>query len=340
MNHLITEKKRLLTADGKLSEAGWSKSNMLTYSPYDVCGREVTTSEWDRYFIFSENGYVFSTVIADFRAFGIYGATFYDPLSGKKRYFHKLVRTPMGNMDMPYNSETGDVFVKSKYVEMCFTCEDGERRLRGRFFKSTTNPDMEFDITVHEKDNESLFVSTPVDGKENSFSYSRDNAALACEGYVKFDGKKFNFDTGSSLASFDWNRRSSFSKKDRYWATACGKCDGHTIGLNLGYGRGDATRATENALFIDGKILKLSHALMKPSKADKMQSWDIFTNDGRFRGTFIPFLDNKYAPELRFSGWTSHQLIGRLSGDIILESGETLKAENLIAVIEKVRKQL
>ena len=56
----------------------------------------------------------------------------------------------------------------------------------------------------------------------------------------------------------DWGRGVWTCRGTWYWGSASGMVDGVPFGFNIGYGFGDTSAATENALFYGGKLHKLS----------------------------------------------------------------------------------
>jgi hypothetical protein len=65
------------------------------------------------------------------------------------------------------------------------------------------------------------------------------------------------------------------------WASASGYLeDGRAVGLNLGHGFGDTSAATENALFIDGRLHKLGHISFNYNPDDYMCPWRMVATQG------------------------------------------------------------
>ncbi len=74
------------------------------------------------------------------------------------------------------------------------------------------------------------------------------------------------------------------------WASASGFLrDGRTIGLNLGGGFGNTSRATENAFILDDKLHKLDQVKIEYDPASYMQPWKFTDNQDRLSLDFVPF---------------------------------------------------
>ena len=67
------------------------------------------------------------------------------------------------------------------------------------------------------------------------------------------------------LGSLDWGRGVWEYRTFWNWASASGFLPraGRTIGLNLGCGFGDLSRATENCVILDGRIHKLEQVQLR-----------------------------------------------------------------------------
>ena len=59
-------------------------------------------------------------------------------------------------------------------------------------------------------------------------------------------GTVHEFDPAEALGLLDWGRGVWTYDNVWYWAAAQGHQAGHVVGLNLGYGFGDTTAASEN----------------------------------------------------------------------------------------------
>jgi hypothetical protein len=109
----------------------------------------------------------------------------------------------------------------------------------------------------------------------------------------------------------------------------------------LGYGFGDISSATENMLFYDGAH-KLEHVTFNIPKKDDgspdyLSPWQFTSSDGRFEATFNPILDRSAYTSFGILLSDQHQVFGYFNGTAILDSGESLKFENLLGFAEKVR---
>jgi hypothetical protein len=93
------------------------------------------------------------------------------------------------------------------------------------------------------------------------------------------------------------------------------------VGLNLGFGFGDTSAATENALILNGRVHKLSQVEFTYDSNDFTQPWRIVSPDGRLDLEFVPFLERVAATNLVLITSEVHQMFGRYYGTVQAEGG-------------------
>ena len=64
-------------------------------------------------------------------------------------------------------------------------------------------------------------------------------------------------DAATDFGTLDWGRGVWTHDNTWYWGSGNGYVNGKPFGFNIGYGFGNTSAASENALFYDGKIHKL-----------------------------------------------------------------------------------
>ncbi len=120
------------------------------------------------------------------------------------------------------------------------------------------------------------------------------------------------------------------------WASASGfLADRRTIGLNLGFGFGDASAATENTLILNGRVHKLAQVDFSYDAHNFMQPWRMVAPDGRLDLTFTPFVERIAKTNLLLIASTVHQLFGRYSGCVVADNGERIVVDGLIGFAEE-----
>ena len=121
------------------------------------------------------------------------------------------------------------------------------------------------------------------------------------------------------------------------WASASGSLpDGRSVGLNLGFGFGDTSAATENTLILDGRIHKLGQVDFTYDPTDFKRPWRMVSPDGRLDLEFTPFLERVSAKtNLLLITSEVHQMFGRYRGSVKADDGETIAIVGLIGFAEE-----
>src|SRR5205807_1582540 len=101
----------------------------------------------------------------------------------------------------------------------------------------------------------SVAVSRPGSGGRH-FAYSSKQLAMPARGTYAVNGRPRALAPGA-LACQDWGRGVWPHRTAWNWACACGVQGARALALNLGARWTDGGGATENAIFVDGKISKL-----------------------------------------------------------------------------------
>ena len=143
------------------------------------------------------------------------------------------------------------------------------------------------------------------------------------------------------FAVLDWGRGVWTYHNTWYWGSASGELDGVPFGWNIGYGFGNTEAATENVLFYDGRIHKLSEVrfeipMDEDGFEDFMKPWVFTSDDNRFYMNFTPVLDRSAFMSAGVVLSDQHQVFGRFTGRITLDDGTVLPVRDFFGFAEKV----
>ena len=139
----------------------------------------------------------------------------------------------------------------------------------------------------------------------------------------------------------DWGRGVWTYHNTWYWGSASGELDGVPFGWNIGYGFGNTEAATENVLFYDGRVHKLSEVrfeipMDEDGFEDFMKPWVFTSDDNRFYMNFTPVLDRSAFMSAGVVLSDQHQVFGRFTGRITLDDGTVLPVRDFFGFAEKV----
>jgi len=122
------------------------------------------------------------------------------------------------------------------------------------------------------------------------------------------------------------------------------------FGMNIGYGFGDTSAASENMCFIDGHAVKLGRldfgipkvAGQENAKrlADRFllkEPWHVQDEEGRLDLIFTPEIDRFDLTDVKIIVTDQHQVFGRFNGKLVLDDGSVFEIKDLRGAAEVVR---
>ncbi len=342
MQHEIKEKQKLLDKNGNIAEPGFAKKLLWQYSREDIKAPKIRIKEWDYYYIgnrdyglcltLSDAGYV-SCLTVSFLEFGEKPIQMNDSEIGV---------LPLGSLNLPPTSETGDVGAKVGTCDMRFENDGKTRRLHGSYGNyCNTKKTLVFDVTLTDFPEESMVIATPFD-KDKHFYYNQKINCMRADGYFEFDGKRYDFNReNGALATLDWGR--GVWTYDNTWYWGSGQMyleDGSRFGFNIGYGFGNTSAASENMLFYNGTSHKLEDITFNiPKNGDEYlytEPWTFTASDGRFEMDFKPIIDRQSPLDLKVLCMLPHQVFGLMSGKAVLDDGTEIVIKDELVFAERV----
>jgi hypothetical protein len=335
----LTQPGPLLDEKGRLTQVGWSRQPLLDcnlenahfYSLRFL--QRFRIKRWDYYAVFTPQRF-FSATIADL---GYAGNIFVYSLDFTSSELHEEGAViPFGNgIILPRDSTSGETSFKNKQMSLRFQADFNERRVfvdwpgfdKGRGIKA--------DLTLNcPPEHESMTIVIPIGQKR--FYYNRKINNLPASGTIDYGDWHDELKSSVSLGSLDWGRGVWEYRSYWNWASASGYLpDGRRLGLNLGRGFGDLSRATENAVIVDGRIHKLGGVKFDYISGDYMRPWHFIDDGGCLDLVFTPFKDRTAQTNLGVIFSEVHQMFGRYTGHVRLDNGEELQVKDLVGFAEE-----
>ena len=335
----LTQTGSLLQPDGRLAQVGWARQPVLD------CNLEAANfyalkplqkfriKRWDYYAVFSPRRF-FSATIADL---GYAGNLFVYTMDFETGDLHEegLV-VPLGKgVQLPRNSTYGDSRFEDNRLKEVFTLTSGGRHLSVNWpaFHEGRGISAEIDL-VEPAGCESMNIVIPI-GKKR-FYYNRKINCMPASGFVKYGDLTDTLEPTTCIGSLDWGRGVWEYQSYWNWASTSGFLpDGRTVGLNLGCGFGDLSKAGENALILGNRIHKLEQVKFDYTPGDYMQPWKFTDSDGRLDLVFTPFKERIAKTEMVVITSEVHQMFGRYNGTAVTDDGETILIKDLIGFAEE-----
>ncbi len=335
----ITRPGPLLSVSGRPAQVGWSRQPLLD------CNLEAARfyalrplqrfrlKRWDYYALFTPQRF-FSATIADL---GYAGNLFVYTLDFATGDLHEesLVVPLAKGVHLPRNSTEGASHFEDKENRLHFEVTFEGRRVSAGWPSYQAGRGLHADFLLRcPPDHESMAIVIPI-GRQR-FYYNRKINCMPAEGTLQVGGLRETLRSDETLGSLDWGRGVWDYRSYWNWASASGfLADGRTVGLNLGCGFGDLLAATENALILNGRVHKLEQVRFDYSSGDYMKPWKFTDSSQRLNLDFVPFKDRTARTNLGVIFSEVHQMFGRYSGQVVSDSGEVLRIENLIGFAEE-----
>ena len=336
--HEITTAAPLLGANGDLREPGWARSLLPVYCRQQIRAPKTRIKEWD-YYLITDGHIGLALTIADNGYMGLDSISF---LNFDERW--EITKSPMrvfpmGKTGLPETSRLGASEIAASGYALAFYHEDGARQLSFHMDHFRGKDAIEGIVTLTDEPEDSIVIATPFQ-KPGHFYYNQKINCLRASGWVELGTERFVFRPDRFFAVLDWGRGVWTYHNTWYWSSASGLVNGAPFGWNLGYGFGDTSAATENALFYNGRLHKLEHITFeipfKDGKEDFLSPWRFTSSDGRFEMDFAPVLDRAACTDLKLLKSDQHQVFGRFTGKAVLDDGSELFVRDFFGFAEKV----
>ena len=336
--HEIISSKSLLDEKGDLLEPGWARKLLPVYRREDVKAGRLRLKEWD-YYLITDGHIGLALTIADNGYMGLDSISFLNFDEGWEKTKSPMRLLPMGKTKLPETSAEGASEIAKGGYAMAFYHEDGVRKLTFHMDRFLGKDAIEGMIELSDEPDESMVIATPFE-KPAHFYYNRKINCMRAEGWIELGEKRFELTKDRFFAVLDWGRGVWTYHNTWYWGSASGELDGVPFGWNIGYGFGNTEAASENVLFYDGRVHKLSDVSFnipqKDGKDDFLSPWTFTSDDNRFYMDFTPVLDRASCTNFGVLKSNQHQVFGRFTGRITLDDGTVLPVKEFFGFAEKV----
>ncbi len=251
-----------------------------------------------------------------------------------QRYFEKTIFIPLGTgLKMP-SQVLETVSYSSSELQIHVSYFDGDTHL----FVTSDDFDGETlhaELTIHHPpQDQSLNVVIPWNRK--TFQFTAKHHTLPTTGMIKIGDRRYNFNEEESFAVLDygrgvWPRRATWN-----WAMASQRMRGRRIGLNFGGQWTDGTGMTENAVFVEGIMTKISEdVIFQYDRQNFMKPWTVRTKFSETVDlTFTPFFERVSKTDAKLVQSEVHQMVGYYNGRIKLQNA-SLQISQMLGCIEE-----
>ena len=205
--------------------------------------------------------------------------------------------------------ESGSAFFRSGKNKISIEVKDGRRQLRATLKSGVT-----ISADIDETDASSLAMCSRAGYQ--GWVFTRKNAALVCDGSVVWAGKHINLAEAKALASVDWT--AGYMRGETFWnwgSMSATLSDGRRLGMNLAAGVNE-TGFTENALWLDGKLIKVDAVDFQFDRYLPNSPWRMRSADGIVDLVFTPLGQRKEKINAVFIASNFTQHFGVFEGEL------------------------
>ncbi|MGC8787368.1 MAG: DUF2804 domain-containing protein [Anaerolineae bacterium] len=339
MQKEITAPSPLLDAQGKLIQVGWSRQPLLDcnlenlrFYPFRAL-QFLRIKRWDYYGVTTPE-FFFSATLSHVGYLGLVFVYLLDLRTGE--LVEDTLMVPLGRgIHLARNSDQGDSYFDNGRIRVAFHLEGDKRHLQVDWPAFHHGQGIAADVSLHcSPAHESMVIVIPIGHRR--FYYNRKINCLPATGWVQYGQHRLDLQPDHALGNLDWGRGVWEYKSFWVWASASAYLpDGRTLGLNMGYGFGDTSAATENAFILNGRIHKLEQINFEYDNKNFMQPWKMHSPDGRLDLEFVPFKERVARSNLLLLYSQVHQMFGRYSGTLRSDDGEELHVQDVIGWAEE-----
>ena len=337
----LTHPSPLLDAHGRPAQVGWSRQPLLDANLENARFyalrplQRFRLKRWEYYAIFTPRRF-FSATIADL---GYAANVFVYSLDFEKGGLHEegLVIPLARGVQLPRGSTVGETSFANAKAMLRFVAQPEARHISVEWPSFHDGRGIRADIRLAvPSGHESMNIVIPIGTRR--FYYNTKINCLPATGRVQYGDWVEELRPDTCLGALDWGRGVWEYRSFWNWASASGFLpDGRTVGLNLGRGFGDLSRATENAVILDGRVHKLGDVGFDYTSGEYMRPWCFRDDAGRLDLTFTPFHDRTARTNLGLIFSEVHQMFGRYAGTVELDDGTPLEICDLIGFAEEHR---
>lgn len=160
----------------------------------------------------------------------------------------------------------------------------------------------------------------------NGWTYTQKAAGLDVSGFIRLHDRRYELGA-THKGSYDWS--CGFMRRETAWNWAClsgQSAEGRTLGVNFACGVNE-TGFTENAFWVDGRLIKVNQVRFIYPKPNRHSQWRILSDDGKVDLTFEPEGSRKEKLNVLLLATNFTQLFGRFYGTLREDNGtvHTLK---------------
>ncbi len=311
---------------------GWSPTPLLRANLVGGWGR---TKRWD-YWALLTGDLAVAITYADVDYLGIAAVWWVDLRSGRTGGRELTVPLARG-IDLPDVPGSAPLSYRSPHLHLALTDTADGTDLSARWRERDGRiGSLEAHVALP-ADHGSLNVVIP--WTETRFQYTSKHQARPATGTFTVGDDHVELAAGDAWGVLDVGRGRWPYRTRWNWGSGAGhSADGRAIGVQVGGKWTEGTGATENAIIVDGEVVKIGDELAWSYDWDApMQPWRVRSPDGRLDLMLTPRFDRHARTEAVVLGTQVHQVFGTWDGQVPTPAGDAVTVEGLVGFAEESR---
>lgn len=317
----LYQSNALFNQRGRLSYAFWSESEEKDYNRDRLW--KLRLREWEEYQLLGRN-FVFRLLFGHFGNIGFCRAVFTDLRTGRYSMAGPISLTSGDDYHLDYNlTQPHHFYAIQKGLFLSLDFDGVFHRLRCH----TSN----FDVELMLPEQGNMLISANSYDKTRHFFYNARRVFPQLRGQILFMGREYSLrnafacaESGRAVLPFSCSR-----------LFCCGsKADGeHSISLLLGWGFGSA-QGLENALFLDGKLIKLKR-MDELSQGENAPLIHFSSEDGAVDLLFKPLRTEFFNKDFRLLYFRNQSSVGYANGTVKIGEGKEITIDRLPMICQR-----
>jgi hypothetical protein len=318
----IVEPVELCRADGSLDPRaiGWSRVPVVRAN---LRGSRLRKKRWDYVCVASDEVAV-GVIWADLDYLGLASITLIDLVTGETTT--RGLPSPLG-LGVRHAEWPNRMHARVRIPGLALAVDDEPSGTRLRFsLGARAYGDL---FVALPNGQQSVNVVVPFAG--GGFQLNTKHAARPVRGELVAFGRRHRFDDARrAFGCLDFGR-GVWPRDTRWnWGVAQGMIGGRRVGVNLGGRWTDGTGSTENALFVDERVEKISEDLAwRYDVARAREPWRVVAESGRLDVVLEPAHAIHVKASVGVLGSELHQVWGTWRGHVDTERGERVVVDGL-----------
>ncbi|MCC6497925.1 MAG: DUF2804 domain-containing protein [Propionibacteriaceae bacterium] len=302
----LTEQVGLTLPDGSLNPeaVGWARRPLVDTS--GIGGRHGwgRNKRWE-YWNVATPTHVLALTVSSLDYVAVHEVWVLDRTS-RRTWGKAATLLPARGVELPGSLNTGPARARARGLAIDIDAADRDTRLRAAI------PGLSFDVTVSRPESQDC-LAVVVPWSRTRFQYTVKDVALPASGSVTIDGVVHSVPAGDSWAVHDHGRGRWPYNVHWNWGAGSGRCDGRTIGIQVGGKWTVGSGSTENGILVDGELHKISDELdWTYDLADWEHPWRIA--GGGLIATFTPEYNRRARTNLGLISASTDQCFGYWAG--------------------------